>query len=97
MLSSIHVRPISRRRFLGTMLGAGAAAALLPRRLCWAAAAQPVFPTIFIQLRGGWDPAQHFCARTGLVNRACTDSTIAKTSSGIYWFRTILSDMAPHM
>jgi hypothetical protein len=94
---------LTRRNFLRcAALSAGAASALtcLPRfarRAFGAVTAQTPFPTIFIQLRGGWDPAYHFCARTGLVNRAVTADGIRETAAGVRWFQPTMAAMTPHM
>ena len=62
------------------LMSAGAAGAMtcLPRFVRSASAAVPanaVFPTIFIQLRGGWDRCYHFAARTGMATRGVTAVT----------------------
>ena len=68
------------------MVGAGAATAVgaLPRFLRPAFAAESAaaaFPTIFIQLRGGWDPCYHFAARTGYASRDVTSDGIRETAA----------------
>lgn len=93
----------SRRGFLkGALMSAGAAAAsrVLPRFATPAQSAVPanaVFPTIFIQLRGGWDPCYHFVAKTGLPSRGTTADGIRETAAGVRWYQPTLSMMAPHM
>lgn len=84
------------------MASAGAATALtcLPRFVRRASAAVPagaVFPTIFIQLRGGWDPCYHFAARTGMATRGVTTAGIRETAAGVRWYEPTLSAMTPHM
>jgi hypothetical protein len=93
-----------RRSFLRrTMVGAGAATALssLPRFMRSAEAAvtaDSVFPTIFIQLRGGWDPVYHFAARTGMASRTTiTADGIKQTAAGVRWNQPTMASMAPHM
>ncbi len=61
------------------------------------AATTPPFPTIFIQLRGGWDPVQHFCGRLGEINRSITANQLQTTKAGVVWYTPILSAMAPHV
>ncbi len=93
----------NRRGFLrGTLAAAGAVAAmnLLPRFARPAAAAVPagaVFPTIFIQLRGGWDPCYHFAARTGMATRGVTAAGIKQTAAGVRWYQPTMNAMTPHM
>jgi hypothetical protein len=103
---SEHRRPssgLSRRSFLRrTLAAAGAATAVssLPRFLRPAQAAIPadaVFPTIFIQLRGGWDPCYHFCARTGMPSRTTTADGIKQTAAGVKWYQPTMNAMTPHM
>ncbi len=84
------------------MVGAGAATALsgLPRFMRSAQAAvtpTSVFPTIFIQLRGGWDAAYHFSARTGLATRGVTAEGIKQTAAGVRWYQPTMNAMTPHM
>lgn len=94
---------INRRGFLGRTLasvGAAAAATALPRFLRPARAAVPasaVFPTIYIQLRGGWDPCYHFCARTGMPSRGVTADGIKQTAAGVKWYQPTMNAMTPHM
>ena len=90
---------MSRRNFLRA---AGAAYGLfcLPRFARPAAAAVPadaVFPTIFIQLRGGWDPCYHFGARTGMPSRGVTADGIKQTAAGVKWYQPTMTTMTPHM
>jgi hypothetical protein len=59
--------------------------------------AAPVFPTIFIKLRGGWDPVQHFCGRVGSTNRSVTSSQLRTAPSGAVYFTPILSTMSAHI
>ena len=93
----------NRRAFLrGSLAAAGAAAAFraLPRFVRPAAAAVPpgsVFPTIFIQLRGGWDPCYHFAARTGMATRGVTAEGIKETAAGVRWYQPTMNAMTPHM
>ncbi len=93
----------SRRSFLQQALaGAGVltAASALPRFARPAAAAIPagaVFPTIFIQLRGGWDPCYHFCARTGMPSRTLTADGIKTTAAGVKWYQPTMNAMTAHM
>ena len=73
---------------------------VLPRFARPAAAAVPasaVFPTIFIQLRGGWDPCYHFAARTGLASRTVTADGIKQTAAGVRWYQPTMMAMTPHM
>jgi len=73
---------------------------VLPRFVRPAAAAVPanaVFPTIFIQLRGGWDPCYHFAARTGLASRTVTADGIKQTAAGVRWYQPTMMAMTPHM
>jgi hypothetical protein len=94
---------MTRRGFLRTAaLTAGAASALaalprLGRRAHGAVTPTTPFPTIFIQLRGGWDPVYHFCARTGYVNRNVTADGIRETAAGVRWFQPTMAAMTPHM
>ncbi|MBA3396660.1 MAG: DUF1501 domain-containing protein [Deltaproteobacteria bacterium] len=94
---------LNRRNFLRqAMWSAGAASAVtcLPRFLRPAAAAVPpnaVFPTIFIQLRGGWDPCYHFAARTGFASRAVAAADIRQTAAGVRWHVPTMTAMTPHM
>jgi hypothetical protein len=72
----------------------------LPRFARTASAAVPadaVFPTIFIQLRGGWDPCYHFAARSGMPSRGVTDAGIKQTAAGVRWFQPTMMAMTPHM
>src|SRR5215213_3903726 len=93
----------ARRSFMrGALATAGATAAMrcLPRFAREASAAVPagaVFPTIFIQLRGGWDPCYHFAARTGLASRGVTADGIKQTAAGVRWYQPTLNAMTPHM
>lgn len=86
---------LTRRGFLGGVAATGAAGLWMPR--AFAQTAAPVFPTIFIKLRGGWDPVQHFCGRTGETNRAVTSSMLKTATSGVVYFTPILSVMEPHL
>lgn len=89
----------SRRGFLRAA-GAASAIAALPRFARTASAAIPagaVFPTIFIQLRGGWDPCYHFCARTGMPARNVTADGIKTTAAGVKWYQPTMNMMTPHM
>ena len=87
---------MTRRGLLG-----GAAAAALTSKWCVSEAhaqeAPPVYPTLFIKLRGGWDPVQHFCGRVGATNRAVTAGQLATAASGAVYFTPILSTMAAHV
>ena len=74
--------------------------ATMPRFLRTASAAvspTAAFPTIFIQLRGGWDPCYHFAARTGMPSRGVTADGIKQTAAGVRWYQPTLAAMAPHM
>lgn len=82
---------LSRREVLGALAGSAAATAL------GQSAPAPVFPTIFLKLRGGWDPVQHFCGRVGGTNRGVTSSQLKTASSGIVYFTPILGGMAAHV
>ncbi len=91
------------RRFLLKGLAAGAAAAattgVLPgtlRRKAHAQSAQ-AYPTIFILLRGGVDPAMHFDAKTGYVNRNVQAGDIRETAGGIRWYEPVLAPMTNHI
>jgi len=80
--------------------GALAASRVLPRFTSDAESAIPptaVFPTIFIQLRGGWDPCYHFVAKTGLPSRGTTSDGIKQTAAGVRWYQPTLAAMAAHM
>jgi len=84
------------------LAGAGAAgvSGLLPGRLGRKAQAQSaldVYPTIFILLRGGVDPAMHFDAKTGYVNRNVQEADIRETAGGIRWYEPVLSSMTNHI
>jgi hypothetical protein len=85
------------------MVGAGAATALssLPpflRPAHAAVTADSVFPTIFIQLRGGWDPVYHCVSRTGMATRSTlTADGIKQTAAGVKWFQPTMNAMTPHM
>lgn len=90
---------LSRRNFLRAA-GAAYALSCLPRFARPAAAAVPadaVFPTIFIQLRGGWDPCYHFAARAGMPSRGVTTDGIKQTAAGVKWYQPTMMTMTPHM
>lgn len=87
---------MTRRELLGGLAATGAAGLLAPRAYAQGAPA-PVFPTIFIKLRGGWDPVQHFCGRVGSTNRSVTSSQLKTSTSGAVYFTPILSTMAAHI
>ena len=90
---------LNRRNFLRAV-GAAYGLSLLPRFTRPAAAAIPadaVFPTIFIQLRGGWDPCYHFCARTGMASRTVTADGIKQTAAGVRWYQPTMNSMTAHM
>jgi len=83
-------------------MAAGAAALVgsVPRFLRSASASTAgaaAYPTIFIQLRGGWDPCYHFAARAGYATRGVTAAGIRETAGGIRWYEPSMPDMAPHM
>lgn len=60
-------------------------------------AAAAAFPTIFFQLRGGWDPCYHFAARSGYATRDVTDDGIRETAAGVRWYQPTMAAMTPHM
>jgi hypothetical protein len=104
-MSDLRNRPsgFSRRGFLKGALASAAAitaSRLLPRferPAAAAVAADAVFPTIFIQLRGGWDPCYHFVAKTGIATRATTTAGIMETAAGVRWYQPTLAAMASYM
>ena len=93
---------VSRRFFLKGLAASSAAAAasgLVPgmlRRRAYAQQAQ-AYPTIFILLRGGLDPAMAYDARTGYVNRNVQAADIRETAGGIRWYEPSMSPMTNHM
>jgi len=93
----------SRRSVLkGLLAGSAATAAsgLMPgmrRRRAQAASGTEVYPTIFIMLRGGVDPAMHFDAKTGYVNRNVQAGDIRETPGGIRWYEPVLAPMTNHI
>ncbi len=87
---------MTRRELLGGMAATGAAGLWMPEAHAQATQA-PVYPTIFIKLRGGWDPAQHFCGRVGGTNRSITATQLKTATSGAVYFTPILSTMAEHV
>lgn len=87
---------MTRREMLGGLAGAGAAG-LWMRSAHAQTAPAPVFPTLFIKLRGGWDPVQHFCGRVGGTNRSVTGSQLTTARSGAVCFTPILSSMNAHL
>jgi uncharacterized protein (DUF1501 family) len=94
-----RVVSLSRRGFISGLLAAGAAgmASRLWTTRAHAAPMTAVYPTIFIQLRGGWDPVQHFCARTGHTNRSIVGSQLKTTASGVVYFAPLLAGMTAHV
>lgn len=83
-------------------MGAAASAAALHAwpgsiRRAFAAPGDPVFPTIFIHLRGGLDPIMHWDARTGFVNRDVTAAKITTTPAGVKWNTDTMTPLAAHM
>jgi hypothetical protein len=104
MADDRHIdRGLTRRSFVRrTLFATGAATAfgslprfLRPLRADSAGAA--AYPTIFIQLRGGWDPCYHFAARSGYATRDVSDAGIRETAAGVRWYEPSMAAMAPHM
>lgn len=91
---------VARRRLLLRASLSTVAASLGDRRgraAPVAAAGPGVYPTIVLQLRGGWDPVMTFDARPGLLNRDVTDANIRETRSGMRWNVETVSALQPHL
>ncbi len=105
-MSSISRRTILKLLGTGGLLTASGSVFTSLMSKAYAQSADPIFPTIFIHARGGWDPATLFDARTGLVNRKVDQSDIDEINlrpdglgqeQRLRWYRPTLTPLRPYL
>ena len=100
-MSSISRRTILKLLGAGGVLTAGGSVFTTLLSKAYAQSAEPIFPTIFIHIRGGLDPAMHFDARTGLVNRNVQLVDIEeidfRQGQKLRWYRPTLAVLEPYL